>query len=229
MKHADAYTDRAHAGRELARCLGHLEDAHPLVLALPRGGVPVAFPVARALHAELDLMIVRKLGLPGQEEFAMGAIGSGGVRVLQPGVPGLMGVSAAEVEAVTRREQAELARRERHYRGARPAPRLAGRCVILVDDGIATGASMEAAVEVARRQQPQRIVVAAPVGAPDTVEALRRKVDEVVCLVTPLRFRAVGEWYRQFDQTGDEEVQELLAQAWAGTPGGQPTKREERT
>ncbi|WP_020652202.1 phosphoribosyltransferase [Massilia niastensis] len=234
MQETDVFIDRAHAGKQLARALRHLagHEGGVLVLALPRGGVPVAFPVAQALHAELDLIIVRKLGMPGQEEYAMGAVGSGGVRVLQPGVPGFMGVTQEQVDEVTQRELAELARRDRRYRGARPQPALRGRCVILVDDGIATGASMEAAVEVARRQQPGHLVVAAPVGAPDTLETLRNLVDEVVCLEAPLRFRAVGQWYRRFDQTTDEEVQDLLAQAWATWPGNgghsQPN-REERT
>lgn len=218
MQQTDAFTDREHAGKQLARQLRHLAGPDTLVLALPRGGVPVAFPIAQALHAELDLMIVRKLGLPGQEEFAMGAVGSGGVRVLQPGVPGLMGVTQEEVDEATRRELAELQRRERRYRGARPPPVIQGRTVILVDDGIATGASMQAAVEVARKQQPARLVVAAPVGAPDTLDSLREQVDELVCPVAPPRFRAVGQWYRKFDQTSDEEVQDLLAQAWAQPP-----------
>ncbi|MBQ5949958.1 phosphoribosyltransferase [Massilia sp. ST3] len=224
MEH-EGFSDRAHAGRQLASRLKQYAGRQTLVLALPRGGVPVAFPVAEALHAELDLMLVRKLGLPGQEEFAMGAIAGGGVRVLQPGVPGLMGVTQEQVDAVTRREEQELARRERRYRGARPQPALQGRIVILVDDGIATGATMAAAVEVARRQRPSRLVVAAPVGAPDTVAALEEQVDEVVCLVTPPRFRAVGQWYRRFDQTTDEEVQDLLAQAWAATPGQEGKRR----
>lgn len=219
MQQTDAFADRVHAGKQLARQLRHLEGPETLVLALPRGGVPVAFPVAQALHAELDLMIVRKLGLPGQEEFAMGAIGSGGVRVLQPGVPGLMGVTQEQVDEVTRRELAELQRRERRYRGGRPPPVLTGRKVILVDDGIATGASMQAAVQVARKQQPALLVAASPVGAPDTLEDLRAQVDELVCLVAPPRFRAVGQWYRKFDQTTDEEVQDLLAQAWAQPSG----------
>ena len=162
----------------------------------------------------------------------MGAIASGGVRVLQPGVPGLMGVTQEEVDEVTRRELAELQRRERRYRGGRPAPVIEGRPVILVDDGIATGASMQAAVEVARKQQPGHLVVAAPVGAPDTVETLKEQVDELVCLVVPPRFRAVGQWYRKFDQTSDEEVQDLLAQAWAQPPGAarhsQPNREERK-
>lgn len=216
MQATEPFDDRAHAGRLLAQELGKYAGTPGLlVLALPRGGVPVAFPIALALHAELDLMLVRKLGLPHQPEFAMGAVGSGGVRVLQPGVPGLMGVTQHEVDAVTAAEQSELARRERRYRGARAPLQLARRSVILIDDGIATGASMRVAVAVARSGHPARLVVAAPVGAPATVRTLREQVDEVVCLATPARFRAVGQWYRSFDQTRDEEVQELLKEAWA--------------
>lgn len=214
------FEDRADAGRQLAHALRRLAGQSALlVLALPRGGVPVAYPVALALQAELDLMLVRKLGLPHHPEYAMGAIGSGGVRVLQPGVPGLMGVTAAEVEAVTGIEQAELERRARHYRGARPPASLHGRTVVLVDDGIATGASMGVAIDVARQGAPARLVVATPVAPPDTLRALAPLVDEVVCLTAPERFRSVGQWYRRFDQTGDEEVQDLLARAWSSPPG----------
>ena len=216
MQAIEPFDDRARAGRLLAQQLDHYAGAPGLlVLALPRGGMPVAFPITQALHAELDLMLVRKLGLPHQPEFAMGAIGSGGVRVLQPGVPGLMGVTRQEVDAITAAEQSELARRERRYRGQRAPLQLAGRSVILVDDGIATGASMRVAVAVAQSGNPARLVVAAPAGAPATVRALREEVDEVVCLARPARFRAVGQWYRSFDQTRDEEVQELLKEAWA--------------
>jgi putative phosphoribosyl transferase len=209
------FKNRAQAGKLLAQQLAsyaHRSDV--VVLALPRGGVPVAFAVAMALGVELDILLVRKLGMPGQEEYAIGAVGSGGVRVLQAGVPGLMGVSEQTVEAITQREQAEIVRRERLYRGAHPAPVLAGRTVILVDDGIATGSTMLAAVEVARRQGAGRVVVAAPVAPPDTVQTLEPKVDELVCLSSPPMFRAVSQWYREFDQTSDEEVQDLLAMAW---------------
>jgi predicted phosphoribosyltransferase len=220
MQETEPFIDRVDAGTKLAKALaGALRQCagrdDVLVLALPRGGVPVAFPIAQALHAELDLMLVRKLGLPNQPEFAMGAIGSGGVCVLQPGVPGLMGVTQAEVDAVVAAEQSELARRERRYRGERPPARIAGRCVILVDDGVATGSTMLAAVEVARRQRPSRLVLAVPVAARDALQVLRGVADEVVCLLAPMRFRAVGQWYRRFEQTDDEEVQSLLAQAWA--------------
>ena len=221
MHRTEPFTDRAHAGQLLAHQLRRYAGLPGLlVLALPRGGVPVAFPMAQALHAELDLVLVRKLGLPHQPECAMGAIGSGGVRVLQPGVPGLMGVTGQEVDRVSAAERCELARRERHYRGERPAPQLGGRTVILVDDGIATGASMRVAVAVARSGHPARLAVAAPVAAPATLAALQQAdsgVDDVVCLAAPARFRAVSQWYRTFDQTTDREVQELLAQAWAGS------------
>ena len=233
MQELEPFIDRADAGTKLATVLAqalahHAGSQDVLVLALPRGGVPVAFPIAQALGAELDLMLVRKLGLPNQPEFAMGAIASGGVQVLQPGVPGLMGVTRAEVDAVIAAEQAELVRRERRYRGERPPCRVAGRCVILVDDGIATGSTMLAAVEAARRQQPSRLVVAAPAAAREALDALRGVVDDVVCLVAPPRFRSVGQWYRHFGQTGDEEVQTLLAQAWASTrdAASQPHRKE---
>lgn len=221
MLDTQGYKDRPHAGRQLARKLQHYAGRGDLiVLGLPRGGVPVAFEVAQALGAALDVLLVRKLGMPHHEEYAMGAIGSGGVCVLQAGVPGLMGVTQEQVDAVMARELAELERRERRYRGARPAVPLAGRCVILVDDGIATGASMLAAVQVARQQGPSRLVVAAPVSAPATLRLLGQEADEVVCLLAPPRFHAVGQFYDAFGQTTDEEVQDLLARAW-GEPAAQ--------
>jgi putative phosphoribosyl transferase len=232
MLDTESYKDRTHAGRQLARALRHhAGQAGLIVLGLPRGGVPVAFEVAQALGAELDVLLVRKLGMPHHEEYAMGAIGSGGVRVLQPGVPGLMGVTQEQVEQVTARELAELERRDRLYRGARPPPPLEGRCVILVDDGIATGATMLAALRVVRRQGVARLVVAAPVGAPDTVARLAGEADEVVCPLAPPRFHAVGQYYRKFGQTEDEEVQDLLAQAWArpAAQQGNHDNRKERT
>ncbi len=226
MLETKGYQDRADAGQQLARALReYAGQDDPIVLGLPRGGVPVAFEVAQALGAELDILVVRKLGMPGHEEYAMGAIGSGGVCVLQAGVPGLMGVTQAQVDRTMARELAELARRELRYRGDRPPPRLAGRCVILVDDGIATGASMLAAVQVVRQYPVARLVVAAPVGAPETVRRLEQVADAVICPLTPLRFHAVGQYYRVFGQTEDDEVQDLLAQAWArpGRDGKQVT------
>ena len=212
------YTDRRHAGRLLARALEPWQGSRPLVLALPRGGVPVGYEVARALGGELDLMLVRKLGAPGQPELAMGAIASGGVRVLNPGVVATLGVDEAAIEAVAADEAEELRRRERAYRGERPWPGLAGRTVILVDDGIATGATMRAAVAAARAQGPAEIVVAAPVAPPDTVEQLRGEADAVVVPETPEPFYAIGQWYVAFPQLTDEEVRALLREAWEEAP-----------
>jgi putative phosphoribosyl transferase len=226
------FKNRAQAGKLLAQRLSaYAHRADVIVLALPRGGVPVAYAVAGALGAELDLLIVRKLGLPRHEEYAMGAIGSGGVLVLQPGVPGLMGVTQQQVDAVIAREQAEIGRRERQYRGARPPVQLRGRTVILVDDGIATGSTMQAAVLLARKQGAGKTVVAVPVAPPETIAVLAPQVDDLVCLQEPLMFRAVSQWYREFDQTSDDEVQDLLAMAWRSQDGraagimDQPTER----
>jgi len=213
------FKNRAQAGKLLAAALGakgvnavHRPDT--IVLGLPRGGVPVAFAVAMATGLELDVLLVRKLGMPGQPEYAIGAVGSGGVQVLQPGVPGLMGVTQAQVDAIAARELAEIERRERLYRNGRPEPALAGRDVVLVDDGIATGSTMLAAARVARGRGAARVIVAVPVAPPDTLASLAPLVDELVCLAAPLRFRAVSQWYDSFDQTSDEEVQDLLAMAW---------------
>ncbi|NPC54127.1 phosphoribosyltransferase [Caenimonas soli] len=206
------FKDRRQAGRVLAEHLEHYRGRpNLLVLALPRGGVAVGFEVAHALQAPLDVFVVRKLGFPGHEEYAMGAIASGGVRVMNP----LSGatVSAKEVAVVVEREQAELVRRERLYRGDGPAVSLRGRNVIVVDDGVATGSTMRAAVLAIRQQHPARLVVAVPVGADDTCEQLRTEADEVVCCATPTPFRAVGLWYRNFPQSSDDEVHELLEEA----------------
>jgi predicted phosphoribosyltransferase len=209
------FKNRTHAGELLARALRpYAGRADAVVLGLPRGGVPPAFAIAQRLGIELDILLVRKLGLPGHEEYAMGAVGSGGVRVLQPGVPGLLGVTAAQVEAVTQHELAELERRERAYRGARAPLALAGRTAILVDDGVATGSTMLAAIRVARALSPAQLVLAVPVAPPQTLAALEDEVDVLVCLSAPPLFRAVGQWYDVFDQTSDEEVQDLLAAAW---------------
>ena len=219
MNQPKPFRQRSHAGRQLAAALaGYAHDPSVLVLALPRGGVPVGFAVARKLGLALDILMVRKLGLPGQEEFAMGAIGSGGVRVVQPEVVRAFGISTATLEALCRREQQELIRRERAFRGERPPPELAGRTVILVDDGLATGATMRAAIAVVRASAPARIVVAVPVGAPDSCAALAPEVDQLVCLLRPPQFAAVSQWYRDFGQTTDDEVQILLALAWRHEP-----------
>jgi putative phosphoribosyl transferase len=208
------FHDRHDAGRRLAVEL-HAYANRPdvIVLALPRGGVPVGFEVAAALGAPLDVFIVRKLGLPWEEEVAMGAIASGGVRVLDSELIRAARVSEAEVERVTVIERAELARRERQYRGERPFPDLSGKTVILVDDGLATGSTMRAGVAALRQEGPSRVVVAVPVAAPATCNALRDIADEIVCAITPEPFRAVGYWYYDFSQTSDEEVQELLDRA----------------
>ena len=215
MAQVRLFRNREHAGELLAARLGcHAQEADALVLAMPRGGVPVGFAIARRLGIALDILIVRKLGMPRHEEFAMGAVGSGGVRVLQPGVPGLMGVTAQDIDAVTVRELAELERRERLYRGARPPLDLSGRSAILVDDGIATGSTMLAAIQVARRMRPRKLSLAIPVAPAEALHELAPQVDELVCLSTPLLFRSVGQWYEEFEQTGDAQVQALLTRAW---------------
>lgn len=183
------------------------------MLALPRGGVPVAFEVARALRAALDVFLVRKLGTPGHEELAMGAVASGGGRVMNDNVVRALGIPEREIAAVVEREERELLRREELYRGNRPFPKVEGRTVILVDDGLATGASMRAAVAALRQQNPGKLVVAVPVAPLDTCEALRREAHEVGCAATPEPFLGVGHWYEQFPQTSDEEVQALLERA----------------
>ena len=208
------YKDRSEAGRRLATQLdGYAGRADVLVLALPRGGVPVAFEVARALEAPLDVFLVRKLGVPGHEELAMGAIASGGVRVLNQEVLRHLRISREAVDAVAADELRELERRERAYRGGRPPPDVRGKTAILVDDGLATGSTMLAAASALREQQPARIVVAVPVSAPQTCDEYRMGVDEIVCALTPEPFHAVGQWYEDFSQTTDEEVRELLARA----------------
>jgi putative phosphoribosyl transferase len=208
------YTDRKQAGDLLAqKLLRYRDDSDVIVLGLPRGGVPVASEVARALHAPLDVFIVRKLGLPGHEEFAMGAIATGGVMVMNPDVAGIH-IPEAAIEEVVARERSELGRRELLYRGDRPLLSVENRIVILVDDGLATGSTMLAAATAVRRQQPKRIVVAVPVAAPETCEQFRHVVDEVVCAITPQPFRAVGIWYDNFGQVSDAEVHALLDDAW---------------
>ena len=211
---ARLFRDRADAGRQLAaRLKPYAGTPDVMVLALPRGGVPVAYEVARALHAPMDVFIVRKLGVPGQEELAMGAVATGGVRVLNHQVVNALGIPDYVIDAVVKWETDELKRREQLYRGYRPPPNVRGKTVILVDDGLATGSTMLAAVRALREQGPARIVVAVPVASPDTCELLKTHVDEVVCAATPEPFYAVGFWYRDFAQTTDEEVRGLLSLA----------------
>ena len=208
------FRDRKEAGRLLAEKLAaYMNRPDVIVLALPRGGVPVGFEVAKALHAPLDVVIVRKLGVPGQEELAMGAIATGGMQVLNKLVVRSLGISEAEIESAAARERLELERRERLYRGARPAPDIAGRTVILVDDGIATGTTMRVAITALKKQQPSRIVVAIPVAAWATCEDLECEVDEVVCLLSPEDLMAIGTWYADFTQVPDQEVCDLLERA----------------
>jgi putative phosphoribosyl transferase len=208
------FTNRFDAGRRLAAALSsYAGRADVLVLGLPRGGVPVAFEVARALGAPLDIFVVRKLGVPGHEEFAMGAIASGGIRLVDAAIVRQLGISEREIEAVARAEQRELERRERQYRGDRPLPDVAGRTAILVDDGLATGASMRVAVAALRREHPARIVVGVPIAPAETCEALREEADAVVCALTPDPVAAVGLWYEDFEQTTDDEVHALLERA----------------
>jgi len=208
------FHDRHAAGRQLA---AHLDQyagrSDVIVLALPRGGVPVGYEVARALGAPLDVFLVRKLGVPGHEELAMGAIASGGVRVLNEDVVSELRISDRWVDTVAARELAELRRREEAYRDGRPAPDVRGKIAILVDDGLATGASMRAAVSALKRLGPAKVVVAVPVGAAQTCRELEQLADEVVCAEAPDPFYAVGTWYQDFDQTTDDEVRELLARA----------------
>ena len=215
------FANRREAGVELAAPLQKYNAAGNLVvLALPRGGVPVAYEVARAFSAPLDVFLVRKLGVPGHEELAMGAIASGGVRVLNTDVVGWYGIPPEMIDAVARQEEAELQRRERAYREQRPPVAVAGRTVVLIDDGLATGSTMKAAVQAVRTQDPARIVVAVPVGAPDTCRELQSLADEVVCVKMPESFRAVGLWYRDFAQTTDDEVRQLLQLAAAPVESG---------
>jgi predicted phosphoribosyltransferase len=208
------FADRKEAGRALTqKLIAYKASPDVVVLALPRGGVPVAFEVAEFLDAPLDVFLVRKLGVPGREELAFGAIASGGVRVLNQDVVLTTGLDDRRIEAIARREQKELERRERSYREGRPPVDVAGHVVILVDDGLATGATMLAAARAIRRLWPRRIVIAVPVAARETCEYFRTEVDEIVCAETPRPFQAVGLWYEDFSQTTDQEVRDLLARA----------------
>ncbi len=208
------FPDRIAAGRMLgARLVPFANEESLLVLALPRGGVPVAFQVAIALHAPLDVFLVRKLGLPGQEELAIGAIASGGSRLLNDKLICSLHLPAQQVQSITQHETWELERRERLYRGDRDAPNIQGHTLILVDDGMATGSTMRVAVTALRQNDPRKIIVAVPVAASAACKQLRREADAVVCLSTPPDFYAVGEWYRDFSQVSDTEVRELLDRA----------------
>jgi predicted phosphoribosyltransferase len=210
------FHDRVEAGRLLARKLdrfAHREDV--LVLGLPRGGVPVAHEVAQALGAPLDVFVVRKLGVPGQRELALGAIATGGVRVLNEELIREAGISQLTIDSIAAEEQKELGRREQLYRGHRRPPVIRGKTILLVDDGIATGSTMRAALRAIRAQQPARLVIAVPTAAPSSFASLRKEADEAVALTTPAGFYAVGQFYENFDQVGDEEVTRLLARAEA--------------
>lgn len=212
------FTDRIEAGQRLAATLQQFIEQEcageePVVLALPRGGVPVGYEVAKTLDAPLDVFIVRKLGAPIQPELAMGAIASGGVRVINQEVVRALQITPQQIEETAERETRELERREHTYRGNHAAVDVTGRCVLLVDDGVATGYTMRAAVEALRQLRPKQIVVAVPVAAKETCLELKREADAVVCLFTPFDFVAVGQWYRRFEQTSDDEVRLLLERA----------------
>lgn len=235
------FRDRIHAGELLAKRLAaYAGRPDVIVLALPRGGVPVGYAVAKALRVPLDVLVVRKLGVPGHEEFAMGAIASGGEYVLNHDLVQMAGIPGQLIEAAARRGLAELERREQLYRAGRPPLQLRGCTVILVDDGLATGATMQVAVKAVRKAQPARVIVAVPVGSPDTCSEMDMDADEVICDRTPEPFHAVGLWYEDFSQTSDEEVQKLLDEArlWqagrtgcipqAAAGGNERTKPESR-
>jgi len=208
------FPDRTEAGRQLAARFRRRADlGDVVVLALPRGGLPVAFEIARALNAPLDVFLVRKLGVPGQEELAMGAVASGGVRVMNDDVLGYLNISDGVIEDVVAQELRELERRERAYRGGRPAANVAGRTVIVVDDGLATGATMRAGVKALRGLGASRVIVAVPVAPREAYEEFQQEMDEIVCLSTPSPFWAIGQWYEDFSQLTDEEVCDYLDRA----------------
>jgi putative phosphoribosyl transferase len=208
------FLNRRDAGRQLAAKLaGYTNDPGVLVLGLPRGGVPVAYEVARALHAPLEVFVVRKLGVPGHRELAMGAIASDGTRILNMDVIKALGIVPADLESVAASELLELERQQRIYRGNAPLPKLSERTIIVVDDGLATGSTMRVAVGALRQSKPARIIVAVPVAAAETVRRLREEADAVICLSAPPDFHAVSTWYEDFSQTSDEEVRKLLESA----------------
>ena len=211
MQMGERFRDRRDAGQRLAERLQTYAGRNDtIVLGLPRGGVPVAYEVARALELPLDVFVVRKLGLPWHQELAMGALASGGVRLINQHLIRQLGVSESEVERITRQEQQELERRELRFRGSRAFPDLKGKTVLLIDDGLATGASMRVAVTALRQEGAKRVVVGVPVASPDTCDSFRDITDDIVCVVTPEPFHAVGLWYEDFGQTTDEEVHDLL-------------------
>jgi len=207
------FEDRRDAGRRLAGKLSRFQNERPVVFALPRGGVPVGYEISHSLRAPLDVFVSRKLGAPDQPEFGIGAVAAGGVRVLNEDVVRRLGIPADYIERITAQEIAEVSRRLRYFRGARPEPEVAGRTAILVDDGLATGVTARAAVEALRSRGPRRLVLAAPVCAAQTAGLLKPAVDELVCLQSPKDLGAIGFWYRNFEQTSDEEVVELLERA----------------
>jgi putative phosphoribosyl transferase len=214
-----AFRDRRDAGRKVAqRFDAFAGKSDVIVLALPRGGVPIAYEIAMRIGAPLDILVVRKLGVPGHEELAMGAIASGGIRVIDQRTVSRLGISREQVEAVEHRELAELERRERTFRAGRPTLDVENKTAIVVDDGLATGASMAAAIDALRTKHPARIVGAVPVASPDTCEAMSERADEMICLYTPARMYAVGVWYEDFTQTTDAEVRELLDAAARNLP-----------
>lgn len=213
------FHDRAEAGRLLAAKLSEYANRPDvLVLALPRGGVPVGYEVAKALNAPLDVFLVRKLGVPGHEELAMGAIATGGTLVLNDDVVLTLRIPQQLMDVVAQREKQELERRERAYRDDRPQPDVQGKTIILVDDGLATGSTMRAAIRALRQREPTKIVVAVPAASPDTCDAFRDEVDDIVCALTPEPFYAVGLWYEDFSQTTDEEVRDLMERSMRGRP-----------
>src|SRR5215212_9444005 len=213
------FEDRRDAGRRLAGKLSRFRGERPVIFALPRGGVPVGYEISRSLEAPLDVFVSRKLGAPGQPEFGIGAVAAGGVRVLNEDVVRRLGIPDDYVEQITARETAEVERRLRYFRGERPEPEVGGRTAILVDDGLATGVTARAAVEALRRRRPRHLLLAAPVRAAQTAELLRPEVDEMVCLESPSDLGAIGFWYRNFEQTSDEEVVELLERARSESGG----------